>query len=86
MDGNFTIEPQQVVVFPDGTEQPLSSGPPVQYFPDETVLGRSRSALKQRSRSQGHEPRSDGTLPIELQMACDRAANLLAETRLHEVL
>ena len=66
MGGSFTIEPQQVVVFPDGTEQPLSSGPPVQYFPDNTVPGRSRSALKPRSRSQGHAPRGDGTLTFDL--------------------
>ena len=79
--GNFEIAPQQVVVFPDGRELPLSSGPPVQYFLDNTVPGLSKSALKPRSRSQGHVPPPDVTLTIDLQMACEKAAGLSTETQ-----
>ena len=51
------------------------------YFPDNTVPGRSKSALKPRSRSQGHVPHADGTLTIDLQMSCEKAAGLLTGTQ-----
>ena len=65
---SFAIVPRQVVVLPDNTEFVLPSGPPVKYFPDETVpAGRPKSALKARACSQGVQPGSDESWSIALQ-------------------